>query len=77
MRVCMRCVEWQEFEDAVTKLGSSGACRVQLHRRIASRLLLSAAFDAARFTRHLEDAYAAMWNLSAWRPLVLCVSVIS
>jgi predicted O-linked N-acetylglucosamine transferase (SPINDLY family) len=51
----------QEYADLAVALAQDGGRLASLRRGLRERMAASPMMDAPRFTRHLEDAYRAMW----------------
>jgi len=53
----------EDYETLALKLAADAALRREMHARLARNRLSAPLFDTERFTRNLEAAYAAMWEI--------------
>lgn len=71
----MICASTQEYEDRAVYLATDPTALGAVRERLARNLRSEPLFDLPRFTRHLEDAYLAIWqrHLSGEGPTSLSV----
>jgi predicted O-linked N-acetylglucosamine transferase (SPINDLY family) len=55
----------QDYQDLAVRLAQDAPLLANLRTRLAANRQTSALFDAGQFARHLERAYATMWEMHA------------